>query len=307
MTFMPQQQDNKDIYASRISDTPAMTKRSAPVAHGKKEAGALTISQLDAYEKNGFLFFDSLFSQPEIDTLLQEVERLKTSPELDGSDYVIREPQSRTIRSFFYVHQFNPLFKALSRDTRLVAIAEQILGSQVYLHQSRVNLKPGFYGRDFYWHSDFETWHTEDGMPDMRALSCYIALTDNNAHNGPLMLIPGSHQHYISCVGKTPENHYKQSLRKQEYGVPDNQLLTELVDRYGIVAPTGKAGSVTFFDCNLMHGSNSNITPYPRSNVFFVYNSVHNTLAEPFGDTKPRPEHIVTRKDCRPIITHDLT
>ena len=55
-----------------------------------------------------------------------------------------------------------------------MTIAEQILGSQVYIHQSRVNLKPGFKGKEFYWHSDFETWHIEDGMPRMRALSCSI-------------------------------------------------------------------------------------------------------------------------------------
>ena len=30
---------------------------------------------------------------------------------------------------------------------------------------------------------------------------------------------------------------------------------------------TGKAGSVLFFDCNLMHGSSSNISPLPRRKV----------------------------------------
>jgi hypothetical protein len=28
-----------------------------------------------------------------------------------------------------------------------------------------------------------------------------------------------------------------------------------LVKEFGIVAPTGPAGAVTFFDCNVMHGS----------------------------------------------------
>jgi hypothetical protein len=47
----------------------------------------------------------------------------------------------------------------------VVGPARQLLGSDVYVHQSRVNFKPGFNGQDFYWHSDFETWHAEDGMP----------------------------------------------------------------------------------------------------------------------------------------------
>ncbi|HAW29150.1 MAG TPA: ectoine hydroxylase, partial [Planctomycetaceae bacterium] len=50
------------------------------------------------------------------------------------------------------------------------------------------------------------------------------------------------------------------------------------------------------FDCNTMHGSNGNITPYPRSNLFFVYNSIWNQLANPFCNQKPRPEFIASRE-----------
>jgi len=44
-----------------------------------------------------------------------------------------------------------------------------------------------------------------------------------------------------------------------------------------------------------MHGSNSNISPYPRSNVFMVYNSVDNRLEEPFSGQQPRPPYIAER------------
>jgi ectoine hydroxylase len=64
-------------------------------------------------------------------------------------------------------------------------------------------------GKEFYWHSDFETWHAEDGMPKMRAVSCSIAFDDNHEFNGPLMVIPQSHQKFISCIGETPEEHHK--------------------------------------------------------------------------------------------------
>jgi ectoine hydroxylase len=49
-----------------------------------------------------------------------------------------------------------------------------------------------------------------------------------------------------------------------------------------------------------MHGSNSNISPVPRSNVFVVYNSVENTLVEPFAAPSRRPEFIAAR-DFTPI------
>ena len=110
------------------------------------------------------------------------------------------------------------------------------------------------------------------------------------------MLIPGSHRVYVACVGRTPEDHYKASLKKQEYGVPDPESLRTLVERGGrIDAPVGPPGTAVFFDCNTMHGSNSNITPYPRKNVFFVYNSVENRLQDPFCGLAPRPEYIATR------------
>jgi ectoine hydroxylase len=111
------------------------------------------------------------------------------------------------------------------------------------------------------------------------------------------MLIPRSHRQFVSCPGETPENHYRESLRRQEYGVPDPAMLRKLVDKGGIRAVTGHAGGVAFFDCNTMHGSNSNISPFPRSNVFIVYNSVRNRIGDPFGTAEPRPDFLAERND----------
>mgnify|MGYP000662194585 CR=1 FL=1 len=108
------------------------------------------------------------------------------------------------------------------------------------MHQSRLNLKPGFKGKEFYWHSDFETRHVEDGLPRMRTVSCSVLLTDNHSYNGPLMLIPGSHRKFISCVGRTPDNHYQKSLRKQEFGVPDDRSLAELYQKNGVDLATAQ-------------------------------------------------------------------
>lgn len=137
--------------------------------------------------------------------------------------------------------------------------------------------------------------HTEDGMPAPRAVSCSILLTENLPYNGPLLTIAGSHHWYVSCVGETPQNHYEESLR-QEVGTPDDASLAELCSRGRIAECLGPVGTVVFFDSNMMHGSNSNITPYPRRNLFLVYNSVHNALGAPFAAESPRPEHIASRR-----------
>jgi len=285
-----------DLYPSRNKPRPEISERQEPVVYGVEQDGPLSVEELSAYEQQGFLHLEGLFSEDEIATYQRELERLWVANAEDPREEVIREPDSEEIRSIFAVHRDSELFERLVRHPRLLAVAEQLLGGAVYIHQSRINYKRGFVGKEFFWHSDFETWHVEDGMPRMRALSMSVALSPNTPNNGPLMLIPGSHRYYVACVGETPAEHYKQSLRRQEYGIPDEESLTWLAEHSGVAAPVGPAGSVVLFDCNAMHGSNSNITPFPRSNVFFVYNSVENRLAAPFGHTEPRPEHIAHRE-----------
>lgn len=286
----------KDVYPSRVKNFPEIIERVDPVVYGHPAVTpAVSGEQIDFYERNGYLFVEQFFTPQEVEALQREMKRLLEEKRGADAPEVIREPGGDEVRSIFAVHRDNAVFKALSEHPKLRSVVEYILGGGVYVHQSRINYKPGFSGKEFYWHSDFETWHVEDGMPRMRALSCSIALTDNYPFNGPLMVVPGSHRKFVACVGRTPEYHYKESLRKQEYGVPDRESLTRLVEEGGIHAPAGKAGSVVFFDCNLMHGSNSNITPLPRSNVFFVYNSVENRLVAPFSGQAPRPDYIATR------------
>lgn len=290
-----------DPYPSRTGETSAALPRVDPVVWGHDKDGPLDAAALEGYRRHGFLCLPDLLDASEVATLRGELDRLRQARAVSGDERVITEPGSGEVRSIFEVHALSGRLARLFRDPRLLEVARQILGSEVYLHQTRINFKPGFRGREFYWHSDFETWHVEDGMPRMRALSCSISLTDNSSHNGPLMLIPGSHLEFIACAGTTPENHYRSSLRKQEYGVPDDTQLARLVEHGGIESFTGSAGGVVFFDCNTMHGSGSNISPAARSNIFAVYNSMENTLRAPFCGLSPRPQFIANRADCRPL------
>ncbi|MEK3733384.1 MULTISPECIES: ectoine hydroxylase [Paenibacillus] len=286
-----------DVYPSRVYAEARILERKDPVVYSQWTAESpLSKAQSEFYDRNGYLFLDNFFDFDELSRYQTEARKLQREAASSEGDEIIREPGGNEVRSVFAVHRSHPEFQELSRHPRLLAIVEYLLGSETYIHQSRINYKPGFSGKEFYWHSDFETWHVEDGMPRMRALSCSIALEDNYAFNGPLMLVPGSHKEFVSCIGQTPENHFKDSLRKQEYGVPDPDSLTRLVEKGGIDTPVGKAGSVVLFDCNIMHGSNSNITPMPRSNIFMVYNSIENRVGSPYSGQEPRPEYIATRK-----------
>lgn len=290
-----------DRYPSRFATEAIFRPRLDPVVYPQTGTGPLSASELRFYEDQGYLHFDDLLDSGDVQACLDELARLRADESIKDRDEAVVEPGSRELRSLFAVHRSSAVLQRLANHPKLVAIAEQLLGSKVYIHQSRVNYKGGFRGKEFYWHSDFETWHVEDGIPAMRMVSCSIALTANTPHNGPLMIIPGSHRRYVSCVGATPEEHYKASLKQQDIGVPDEASLTQLVEDFGIVALTGLAGSVTFFECNVMHGSSSNITPLPRSNVFMVFNSVHNTPVAPFCGLAPRPDFIAERADFTPV------
>lgn len=295
-----------DLYPSRQNDKFEILERKDPVIHtdrSKDNQAPLSKEQLDSYEKNGFLQIKDFFSEKEVRDMQKAIFELQDSNKNSTSDKVVREPESEDIRSIFHVHQDDSYFKDIANDQRIVDIVNHLLGSDIYIHQSRINYKPGFKGKEFDWHSDFETWHVEDGMPKMRAVSVSIALSDNYTFNGPLMLIPGSQNYYISCAGETPDDNYKESLRKQTLGVPDHDSLRWLAENGGgISVPTGKAGSITLFECNTMHGSTSNMTPYPRNNLFMVYNSVENRLVEPFSGGNPRPEYIAVREGIKSPI-----
>lgn len=302
MTRMLHDRDSTiDLYPTRLDHPREMFERRDPVIYGNARTGPLDEHELDAYANDGYLYFPGFFDADELTEQIDELHRLRQRRDMTDREGVITEPRSHEIRSIFGVHENNARLSRLCRDRRIIHIARQLLGGDVYIHHSRVNYKPGIHGREFYWHSDFETWHAEDGIPRMRAVSCTISLTPNEAFNGPLMVVPGSHRWFVPCLGETPAAHYRESLKHQFVGVPEPETLSRLVDDGGIRTLTGPAGSVVFFECNVMHGSNSNITPYPRSNVFLVFNSVENTPVDPFAARERRPEWIANRSNHEPV------
>ena len=64
------------------------------------------------------------------------------------------------------------------------------------------------------------------------------------------------------------------------------------------MAPKGPAGSVLFFDANLVHASPSNLSPFDRAVAFLTYNSVENV---PPPVEQPRPDFLVDRQ-ITPIV-----
>jgi len=302
----------EDLYPTRLERPIPSFERKDPVIHSlgrDRTDGPLSESQLKQYERDGFLVLGSFLDPATARKFRDDLRAYEEDEGILRSEGTITEPGKQEIRSIFGIHELSERFDRLTRDPEILGMVHQLLGSDAYIHQSRINFKPGFHGKGFDWHSDFETWHAEDGMPRMRAVSFSITLTDNTPFNGPLMLIPGSHRQFIPCVGRTPEDHYRHSLKKQELGVPSEQDIARLANAHGIQAPTGPAGSLILFECNTLHASNANLSPWPRSNLFFVFNSVENRLVQPFCGNKPRPDFLGNRtrtEALRPLDAPEL-
>ena len=291
----------QDDYPTRLPSEQWLERKDPTVWSKWSPEAPLTRAETQSFEKNGYLVLKGVFSAAEVEALQAESSRMRSGEAELAPENIITEPNSSEVRTVFRLDEQNALFDRLARDKRVAGRVSYLLGDDVYLHQSRLNYKPGFTGKEFYWHSDFETWHAEDGMPRMRAISASVLLTDNDALNGPLMLMPGSHQTFVSCAGETPEDNHKSSLKKQEIGVPSQESLSKMAEKFGVDYAAGRAGTVILFDCNTIHGSNGNITPFPRSNAFFVYNAWSNRVVSPFAAKSPRPAFLSSRDPQAPI------
>lgn len=291
----------EDLYPSR-GEKEKIIKRVDPTVYSNAAVGKQSLDNMSKmkYDDNGFIIFPNLFKPDEVKEMLEEMQIMASNDQLLQNEEFITEPGSDELRTIFNQHLFSSLFEKVSKDPRILDKVQQLLGSDVYIHHSRINIKPAYKGKSFPWHSDFETWHTEDGLPRCRCLTAWIMLTPNNEYNGPLYLIPGSHKKYVSCKGLTPDDNYKNSLKKQEYGVPSLKAINELTKNNEIAAAHGSAGTLVIHDGNIMHGSPDNISPNPRTNVFFVYNSVENKPLKPFGALRERAGFLCL-KDFTPL------
>jgi ectoine hydroxylase len=280
-----------DLYPSRPSLVASIVPRKDPVVYGGAvRSDGLLPETLEKYRQDGFLCFDSFLTASELAEIGEEAERLRALA-APGDPVVLREPASDTVRAIYDAHRRSARLDGLVRDPALLGPVRQILGGPVYVHQCRINYAAGPQAAAFYWHSDFETWHVEDGMPRMRAVNVQISLSDSTAQNGPLMLIPGSHLHYIPRLDAAPEDQVQMSLSGA-----GGASLAGLIERNGIFTATGPGGSMVLFDCNTLHGSNGNITPQPRVTLNIVYNSIENRpSASPFGGDRPRPSFLAAR------------
>ena len=226
----------------------------------------LTQQQLEQFDRDGYLFFPSHFTPEEVKKLTDEVPRIYAQDRPEN----IREKGKTSVRTNFAAHMYSAPFARLARHPRMVKPVEQLFNEKLYMHQFKINGKMAFDGDDWQWHQDYGTWLNDDAMPEARAMNVAIFLDDVNEFNGPLMFIPGSHK-----MGALEAGHDTSTTSYPLWTISNDNIRT-LVDKGGIVAPKGPAGSMIMFHGCLVHASSPNLSPWNRVAVYLSLCAVSN-------------------------------
>ncbi|MGI5519926.1 phytanoyl-CoA dioxygenase family protein [Micromonospora sp. CA-259024] len=251
-----------------------------------------------AYGESGWYAVPDRLPAEAVEKLRQAVDRIggQERPE------IVYEAEQSVVRALHGCHRFDEVCARVVRLPLFVDLAETLLGGPVYVYQFKVNMKQPFEGAAWPWHQDFIFWHREDGMAAPDAVNVAVFLDDVSADNGPLRVIPGSHELGIidgAAAAAEPSHDWRRHVAASlEYTVPDD-VAESLAAASGTESLTGPAGTVVAFHPNIVHCSSNNTSARRRAVLLITYNLVSNAPAAP-----TRPEFLVSR-DSTPVTRVD--
>jgi phytanoyl-CoA hydroxylase len=221
----------------------------------------LTSAQVEQYRELGYLVVPGVLDRD----LLAEVRRAvdaivaAAAKVIEHTDVYDLEdshsPQAPRVRRIKTPHKHFPFFADLTRSGRITAILAQLLGPDIRLHGSKLNMKSAGYGAPVEWHQDWAFYpHTNDDV-----LATGIYLDDCELENGPMCVVPGTHK------GPVYDHHADGYF----CGAMDPKL--DGVGYAKAVPLTGTAGSMTIHHARLVHGSALNTSAKPRRLLLHEY------------------------------------
>ncbi|MGB1341327.1 MAG: phytanoyl-CoA dioxygenase family protein [Pseudomonadales bacterium] len=176
-----------------------------------------------------------------------------------------------------------------------VDIAEDLLGSNIKFHHSKLNFKWGGGGEAVKWHQDIQFWpHTNY---DVLTIGVYLSdVTDDMA---PMGIIPKSHSQELFDLYDQNET-WTGHIREEDLHLLDIDSAEYL---------SGPAGTVTVHNCRAIHGSPPNASALPRPLLLCAYSAadaipITNLTAKgKYAETVVRGERARwARFDPRPVL-----
>ncbi|MEO1160556.1 MAG: phytanoyl-CoA dioxygenase family protein, partial [Pseudomonadota bacterium] len=208
----------------------------------------LNEAQVQFYRDNGYLMLESRIPEAEIDKCIAEIEKFRaeashlraSNDRLDLED--THTPDNPRLRRIKLPHTISDVFANLMRSDHVLAPVRDLIGKNLRLHTSKLNMKSAEYGAAVEWHQDWAFYpHTNDDV-----LAVGIVLNDVGPDNGPLMVFPGTHK------GEVFDHHSNGVFA----GAMD--LGKSGLDLKDAVKLTGPRGSMSIHHARTVHGSDLN-------------------------------------------------
>ena len=221
----------------------------------------LTATQVEAYRKDGFLVLPEVIppgqvvkARAKLVELIEASRRVPTS----NSIYDLEDahtPTNPRVRRIKDPHEVDPIYASLLSAPEITDIVAQLIGPDLRIEHTKLNIKPARGGEPVEWHQDWAFYpHTNDDI-----LEVGVMIEDCTMENGPLLMIPGSHR------GPVFDHHY------QGYFAGAIDPTTPGLDVHQAVPITGKAGSISLHHVRTVHGSKDNLSETDRPLLLFGY------------------------------------
>ena len=219
----------------------------------------LSQDQIEFYGDNGYLVLENRVPDAIMDAIRSEIERFNemargmtaSDDKLDLED--THSPDAPRIRRVKLPHTQSEVVADLMRSDHILAPVRDLLGPNLRLQTTKLNMKSAGYGAAVEWHQDWAFYpHTNDDL-----LAFGIMLEDVTPDNGPLMVIPGTHKGPL--LSHKHEGLFCGAIH------PDDPLF----EQEKAVTLTGKAGSMTVHHVRTLHGSAPNMSDKNRLILFY--------------------------------------
>ena len=219
---------------------------------------ALSVEQIAFYRDNGYLLVENRVPMDIIEQLRAEIARFQDEARgmTEANDRLDLEdshmPDAPRIRRIKLPHRISPVVEALLRSDHILAPARDLVGPDIRLHTTKLNMKSAGYGAAIEWHQDFAFYpHTNDDV-----LAIGVIIDDMGHENGPLMVIPGTHKGPIHDHHADGVFAGAVDLEACGYSTAD------------AVELAGPAGSITIHHGHILHGSAINTSARDRRMLF---------------------------------------
>ena len=234
----------------------------------------LSLQQIEAYDRDGYVLVPDVFSPREIEVLLANITK-------DGRatqhQFALKDATGLASKLSLWSDVSDDVFGAVTTSPRVVNAVRMLLREDVYHWHSKVMLKEPRVGGAWEWHQDYGYWYN-DGVLYPRMISCMIALDPATKANGCLKVVPGSH-----LLGRFDHG------RVGGQAGADQERVQAAIERLGVEYCEAPAGSALFFHGNTFHSSEANLSEHPRHAYICCYNALSNVPYGGKGHGKPVP------------------